>query len=184
MKGFYTQNEIENGASLQHAENNHSKKDAKSILETYPEYNFKPTSINDKRGASQRIKLFFATLVFGFLGLFLAIGGFDFSFEREPLGFAMLIGLVIIIVIYYLLIIKKWYQNTPTKSQVADYIQTTDGKTICVKDGKFGVLNNFNKNIIIPTMYDKLTWTQKDQLLRAETMGESFLIDIHNNRLK
>lgn len=74
--------------------------------------------------------------------------------------------------------------SNPTKSQVSDYIQSTTGKTICVKEGKFGVLNNFNNKLIIPTMYDKLTWAKKDQLLRAELKGESFLIDIHNNRLK
>lgn len=179
MKGFITQAEQQKSQNLQKEEGN------MSVMEKYPEYGFIPTSLNDKRGTLQKIILFFATLVFAYFGLGFTIGGIIESCEGDPaLGFVMIIGGVSILTIYYLLIISKWYINTFPKSHIADYIQSTKGKTICVKDGRFGVLNNFNNHLIIPTIYDKLSWTQKDKLLRAELKGEVFLIDIHNNRLK
>ena len=154
-----------------------------SVLEIYPEYNFKPTTINDKRGVSQKLILSFACplLILGWIGC--GVGFAGVFLEDQPMGYLLCIIPCIVIPILLVLLIK-WYLNSPTKSKVSDYIQTAKGKAICVKDGKFGVLNNFNNKLIIPTMYDKLTWTQKDQLLRAELKGESFLIDIHNNRLK
>lgn len=160
-----------------------SRNGTSSILEKYPEFNFKLSSTNDKRGVSQKLVLFFACLVLIWGEMLCGVGFAGVFLSNQPVGYLLCVIPCIVIPILLVFLIK-WYLNSPTKSQVSDYIQSTTGKTICVKEGKFGVLNNFNNKLIIPTMYDKLTWAKKDQLLRAELKGKSFLIDIHNNRLK
>lgn len=66
-----------------------------------------------------------------------------------------------------------------------DYIQTPqDGLNylFVVKDYKFGLLCVKNQKIVIPTMYDQLTWKTKDMMLEAKEGNNIFFIDVNNNK--
>lgn len=79
-------------------------------------------------------------------------------------------------------------------TDIADYISTSKtgvkkgygifigNYAIFAKNNKMGMVNGINQ-IIIPAEYDKLSWSEHKDVLRAELDGRSFLIDIHGNVL-
>lgn len=158
----------------------------KSIMEVYPEYGFRPTSLI--LGSTKKPSFIHKLLgvIYIAIGMTAFVVSFllDDDFAIVPMCFftgiiICILGLVFIITA----IINENKCNVLT--DVADYISTKhSGKFyFFVKNHKFGVLKN-NYNIIqIPAVYDKLSWKEKGQILVAEKNGETFLIDIYGNRL-
>ena len=157
------------------------KNDQKSILEKFPQYGFQPTSLCNKRPAGRKwlcgflipIELFATTYTID--GIVYAI-----SWELDML-FLWIYGFIIGITIVVLTI--RWLVRTPRIASIADYIQSKKGITIFVRDSKWGILNNRNHKVLVPAVYDKLSWLQMKKTLRAYKDGETYVIDINNNRL-
>lgn len=184
MKGFITQAEQQMSYNMQ------LEKKKMSVMERFPEYSFMPTTLCDKRSPWRLISLIFfismiltlsvlahATLFYLYKNLY----GDVPDEELQVFSWPLIIG---IIDVFILIVIINWYKKGPRLSQVADYVQQREILTIVVKNDKMGVLTMNTYQIFVPIIYDKLSWEQKGKLLRAELNGESFLIDIHNNRLK
>ena len=192
MKGFYTQNEIENGASKKYEANNYSNRDTQSILEKYPEYGFKSTSVYNKCSLGRKwlMALYTFLLVFGGFLACSGIGSLIFyvilnvKHPDQPAGITSLILFGVFMLLAIPSLVIGWYNKGTRTSSFADYIQSKGRMRFFVKDGKFGLVNGFDFKILIPALYDKLSWNQKNEILRASLNGQSFLIDINNNRLK
>lgn len=171
-----------------------SRYNTSTIMEKFPEYGFKPTSLYNKRVSGR--KWLFALYVFGgTIGGVYLVSGVVALFVYIILGWdedkADRIGgittLVLFIVVYMPLFLTKiilWYRKGILSSAFADYIQTKGKMRFFVKDGKFGLVKGSNNKILVPANYDKLTWNQRYETIMATLNGTSFLIDIYNNRLK
>lgn len=190
MKGFFTQDEIANGVS----NGTYCSENTQSILEKYPEYGFKPTSLHNKR-ASGRKWLLALYIFLGIIGGVYLISGVVALFvyiiigleEDQADSIGGITSLVLFIAVYMPLFLAKiilWYRKGILSSLFADYIQTKGKMRFFVKDGKFGLVKVSNYKILVPANYDKLTWNQRYETIMATLNGTSFLIDVHNNRLK
>lgn len=155
----------------------------KSILEKFPQYGFQPTSLCNKRPAGRKwlcgflipIELYATAATIA--GIVDAVSSFLDLLQL----FLCIIGFIIGITIVVLTI--RWLVRTPRKASIADYIQSKKGITIFVRNRKFGILNNRNHKVLVPAEYDKLSWLQMKKTLRAYKDGETYVIDINNNRL-
>lgn len=164
-------------------------------------YNFIPTSLTKQHAAKHKLVLslvliliILVTIIGVGFGTHLMVDG-DWSAPWNDLRFwrrywwdwgffGMVVLLLIITIIPVVLeLIIRWYKHTPNRRKIADYVQKKRGYILFVKDGKFGVMNNYNNKILVPALYDKLTWFKKKKILIAELSDEQFLIDIHNNKL-
>ena len=177
----------------------------KSIMEEFPEYGFKPTSLLVKR-AGNPSKVFYLAMGYTFLILTLISTVFCIimSFlegDGMPWWGIILFTIALNGPCVFLIIKGYSFKNKPFLDfkQEADYLATNrkllanslrDTKQFFVKNRKFGLITTSSRlkdamssKILIPAEYDKLSWKEKNRILVAEKNGETFLIDIFGNRL-
>lgn len=168
----------------------------RSIMEKFPEYRFRPTSLMmEPRFVNTQLIGGIFSLIFGIcLSVYLIIT----QPESEKLfGLIPILVIVLpgILLLRYGLKLKQQKQQSrpsPKLQEIADYVSCDRFYSVqkpyafFVINRKFGVLRlNINNEIIviIPAEYDKLTWKEKGNILIAEINGETFLIDIYGKRL-
>ena len=154
-----------------------------SMIDRYPELKLKPTSVYKlphRPLTVTTIILYILVCGVGFLGLITVwelIGH-----NRVTLVFGLFCSLVMALLpVVGFDIFKR--QNLKA---VADYFETTNNKYVfIIKDGKFGLYNRNKRKVQIPCAYTCLQWKPNLKILVATTPeGETFDIDIYNNKLK
>lgn len=162
-----------------------------SILSKFPEYGFRSTSVYDKRSSGRKWLMAFYVFLLVFGG-FLACSGIgslivyvilNVKNPDEPAAFTSLIIFGVFILLAIPALSFSWYKKGTQTSSFADYIQSKGRMRFFVKDGRFGLVQWKNFNILVPATYDKLMWVQNNEVMKATLDGEEFLIDIHNNKL-
>jgi hypothetical protein len=163
-----------------------SKYNTSSVMERFPEYQFRPTTLAQPKF---RLKLFVLFSILECIAMFLLASLVFFLcveiFRIEP-EYVIVVPWIIWLGGSFIAIRntrKKWYKKVDL-IKVADYCQTKGRKLFFVREGRMGVLDAASYDILVNAIYDKLSWVENGQILRAELNGYSFLIDIHNNRLK
>lgn len=174
---------------------------SKSIMEMYPEYGFRPTSlVPSPRPVNIFLLIGVASLCVVFSHIIVLYGAGIIN-ELSILDVITLdvIPSVILITISIVFIWKgnkekQRRKNTPTIKlvEVADYIQCK-GKcqirypyAFFVKDHKFGLIVlkiGGEIKVLIPAIYDKLSWKEKGKILIVERNNQTYMIDIYGNRL-
>lgn len=158
-----------------------------SILSKFPEYGFRSTSVYNKRSSGRKwlMVLYVFLLVFGGIFAFGGIGSLVLYniLEEDLAGLTISILVGIFVVLSIPLLALGWYKKGILTNAFADYIQSKGRMRFFVKDGRFGLVQWKNFNILVPATYDKLMWVQNNEVMKATLDGEEFLIDIHNNKL-
>lgn len=157
-----------------------------SIMEKFPEYQFRPTTLTQPKF---RLKLFVLFSILECIAMFFLASLIFFicvEILRVEPEYVIVVPWIIWLVGSFIAIRntrKKWYKKVDI-IKVADYCQTKGRKLFFVKEGRMGLLDAVSYDILINAIYEKLSWVENGKILRAELNGQSFLIDIHNNRLK
>lgn len=158
-------------------------------IDRWPEYNLKPTSICRLKGKTKykRLIIFYlfaiAILSTFIIAIYITCDGELFYGKEDGLN-----AFILFLEVFF--IIMSIFHGCKAKNQdlkhVADYFQQTDNKyVIIIKDGKFGVYNRKKRKVQIPCEYSYLSWKSEIGILSATaTNGETYNIDINNNRLK
>lgn len=158
-----------------------------SILSKFPEYGFRSTSVYNKRSSGRKWLMAFYVFLLVFGG-FLGFGGICSLvlyniLEEEVANITIFTLIGIFIVLSIPLLALGWHKKGILTNTFADYIQSKGSMRFFVKDGRFGLVQWKNFNILVPATYDKLMWVQNNEVMKATLDGEEFLIDIHNNKL-
>lgn len=170
----------------------------KSIMEEFPEYGFRPTSLLlNTKTINLPMRIGWMFLCYGVAGIIMVVLAAIGKAEMAP-GEALIPSFLFLFLSIPLFSKgkkeKKRLLNTPPRqlTEIADYVslkktqQFTHRNTFFVKNRKFGIMrwNLYNEIIVqISAEYDKLSWKEKNRILVAEKNGETFLIDIFGNRL-
>ena len=162
---------------------------SKTIIEMFPEYGFKPTSLLP--GPATKGKSYARVPIL--IGYFLLLAGLvcfglmTYYYSEESkyelvggLGFFLTwVGVMFLLVAYS-------YRRKTLVKAIADYVSTTgkgvnNGRPIFVKGRMFGVLKYRYSKVIVPAEYDKLTWAT-GKFLFGEINGKTLLVDTKGNR--
>lgn len=156
-----------------------------STIDRYPQLKLKPTSSYrlKKRPLSIFLMIIYTlvTTVMSAIGVVFCIK----SLMGESDTFNDILPFFIIPAILLIILGRRWFRSH-NLNKIADYFQTTNKKYVfIIKNGKFGVYNRNKHKIQIPCEYTYLQWKPNVEILIATTPnGETFYIDIYNNKLK
>lgn len=176
-----------------------SRNSSSSILEKYPEYNFLITSTLQKKQLQYGIgykltALWCVSLIIVALSIFLTnlfdlLSTYDdfwkerystfMSYIQEIYAYEYTWGVIILSIIVLLIFIffLSVYKitNLPKVTEIADYIQNVNSRNaFFVKNGKFGIVNMFNGEIVIKACFDQLKWFDDKK---------SFILSNRDNKL-
>lgn len=160
----------------------------RNIIESFPEYDFVPTSL-----PFFSIKQYNTRKILALLGIIISIISELLIYYWSTLGdyvsifFHFIWGTLFLISIIVLFIPSKKGKSFDLPL-IADYVQdirTNRSRYIFFCKGhRMGVLDFKGKKIQIPAKYDSLSWKKQQEIIVARTGNKSIYIDIHGKELK